>query len=239
MKTIYKYGIPCDIIKDVDMATRTVQAYYYNSQTVDSDGDLIKPGAYSKSILERGPKSAQPRIKHLFNHWEACGVLSELAEDATGGFFTSKMGRHTIGRDTLTMYDDGIITEHSHGFRVEKSGEETVNGQSIRVISEGVLWEVSSLDKWGANQNTPVIKSVEDQSEWIKKLDKLMKALTSGNYTDETFEVFELQVKQIQELLRRYEMREPEQPATSKKPEGQSTKESVNDNSIVKLNFKF
>ena len=232
MKTIYKYGLPCDVIKDIDIKNRTVQAYYFNSQTVDSDGDLIKPGAYAKSIAERGPKSSQPRIKHLFNHWDACGVLMELAEDANGGFFTSKLGRHNVGRDVLNMYDDGIITEHSHGFQVEKAGDETEAGQTIRVISEGILWEVSSLDKWGANQNTPVIKSKEDQGEWIKKLDKLLKALTSGNYTDETFEVFELQVRQIQELLKRYELKEPEQPPTPPGAGGQPTLQSL-DNIVL------
>jgi uncharacterized protein len=85
MGTFYKYGKPCSEIKDVNIQKRTVQAYYYNSQTVDSDNDLILPGAYSKSIQERGPKSSQPRIKHLFNHWEAAGTLLELGEDKNGG----------------------------------------------------------------------------------------------------------------------------------------------------------
>jgi uncharacterized protein len=220
METFYKYGKPCSVIKDVNIQKRTVQAYYYNSQTVDSDNDIILPGAYAKSIAERGPKSSQPRIKHLFNHWDAAGTLIELGEDDQGGWFVSKLGRHTIGRDVLTMYDDEIITEHSHGFEVVKTSNDRIEDKEVRVIKEGVLWEVTSLDKWGANQNTPVIKSMEDADYWIKKIDKLNKAFATGNYSDETFELLELQLKQIQELLRK---KEPEQPPTPPRAGGQPT----------------
>ena len=222
METFYKYGMPCSNIKDIDLQKRTVQAYYYNSQTVDSDNDIILPGAYAKSITERGPKSALPRIKHLFNHWDAAGVILELGENENGGWFLSKLGRHQVGRDVLTMYDDGIITEHSHGFEVVKTGEDRIEDKDVRVIKEGVLWEVTSLDKWGANQNTPVIKSRDDYNYWVKKLDKLNKAFASGNYSDEAFELLEIQLKQIQEIFRKFELK-PEQPSTPPRAGGQST----------------
>ncbi|MFO8110063.1 MAG: HK97 family phage prohead protease [Thermoplasmata archaeon] len=130
-----------------------------------------------------------------------------MGEDEKGGWFLSKLGRHTIGRDVLTMYDDGLITEHSHGFEVMKTGEDRIEDKEVRVIKEGVLWEVTSLDKWGANQNTPVIKSKDDYNYWIKKLDKLQKAFASGNYSDEAFELLELQLKQIQQIFTEFEIK--------------------------------
>jgi len=221
MKEIYKYGQPCTEIKDLDIKNRIVQAYYFNAETVDSDNDIIDINAYDKSIKERGPKAEIPRIKHLFNHWEAAGTLQELGKDEKGGWFISKLGRHNVGRDVLLMYEDEIITEHSHGFETINATVETREGQEIRIIKEGILWEVTSLDKWGANMHTPVIKSLEDQKEWIKKLDKLEKALQKGNYTDETFEVFEIQVKQLKEMIRQFE--EPEQLPTPPGAGGQPT----------------
>lgn len=221
MKELYKYGRPCSEVKDINLKDRIVQAYYFNAETVDSDNDIISIDAYDKSIAERGPKAAQPRIKHLFNHWEAAGTLQEMGKDAKGGWFLSKLGRHTVGRDVLTMYEDGIITEHSHGFETVNSAVETTEGKEIRRIKEGILWEVTSLDKWGANMNTPVIKSLEEKNAWIKQLDKLLKAISRGNYTDETFEVFEIQIKQIQEMIRQFE--KPEQPPTPPGAGGQST----------------
>lgn len=238
MEAIYKYGLPCSEIKDVNIQKRTVQAYYYNSQTVDSDNDLILPGAYAKSITERGPKSTQPRIKHLYNHWDAAGVLLELGEDDQGGWFLSKLGRHTVGRDVLTMYDDGLITEHSHGFEIIKTDNDRIDDKDVRVIKEAILWEVTSLDKWGANQNTPVIKSKDDYNYWIKKLDKLNKAFTSGNYSDEAFELLEIQLKQIQEIFRKFELK-PEQPSTTEVAGGQPTSKNKNNLSVLTFNKNY
>ena len=217
METFYKYGSPVSEIKDVDTQKRTVQAYYYNSQTVDSDNDIILPKAYAKSIKERGPKSPQPRIKHLFNHWDGAGKLLEIGEDDKGGWFLSKLGRHTIGRDVLLMYQDGLITEHSHGFEVMpgKSENRKMDGEDVRAITEGILWEVTSLDKWGANKDTG-IKSKGDYDYWIKRLDKLQKAFAGGHYSDEAFELLELQLKQIQQIFSEYKIEKPGQSSTPK-----------------------
>jgi HK97 family phage prohead protease len=234
MKELYKYGQPCTEIKDINLKDRIIQAYYFNAKSIDSDNDMISIDAYDKSIAERGPKSAMPRIKHLFNHWEAAGILQELGKDEKGGWFISKLGRHTVGRDVLAMYEDGIITEHSHGFETVNSVQETIEGKEIRRIKEGILWEVTSLDKWGANMHTPVIKSLEDQKEWIKKLDKLEKAIQKGNYTEETFEVFELQVKQIKEMIRQFE--KPEQPPTPPGAGGEPTLKVLPFDKIVLIN---
>ena len=197
----FKYGAPCTEVKDINIKDRIIQAYYFNSQSIDSDNDKILNDAYDKSITERGPKSAMPRIKHLFNHWEGTGVLQELGKDEKGGWFISKLGRHTVGNDTLLMYEDGLITEHSHGFETVNSGVEQIGNQEVRIIKEGILWEVTSLDKWGANMFTPVIKSLEDRRVWEKRLDLLIKAFDKGTYTDETFEYLGIQLMQIKNLL--------------------------------------
>lgn len=218
----FKYGAPCTEIKDINLKDRIIQAYYFNAQTIDTDKDIISLEAYDKSIEERGPKSALPRIKHLFNHWEGTGVLQELSRDEKGGWFISKLGRHSVGRDVLLMYEDELITEHSHGFETVNSSVETIDGQEIRRIKEAILWEVTSLDKWGANMNTPVIKSLEERNYWTKRIDKLLKAFSSGTYTDETFELLEIQLVQIKEMIRLYDEK-PEQPTTPKGAGGQPT----------------
>lgn len=201
MKTIYKYGRPFSEIKDLDFEKRIVQAYYANFENVDTDGDIISESAYKKSIKDRGPRSEKPRIKHLFNHWDAAGNLIEMGQDKKGAYFTSKLGRHTVGNDTLMMYEDGIITEHSHGFEVVKTSNTQIDEKDVRIIEEAVLWEVTSLDKWGANMHTPVMKSLEDKKYWQKRIEAIEMALKKGKYTDETFEILEIQLKQIQQLL--------------------------------------
>ncbi len=197
MNEYYKYGICTLEVKGLDVKNRIIEVYFASFGTIDADNDVFERGAFAKSIREWGPESTKPRIKHLYNHWDAVGEIKELVEDNKGLRAVSKLGRHRLGSDVLLMYDDGIITEHSVGF--ETIGEDK-SGES-RIIKEAKLWEGSSLDKWGANMNTPVVKSVDQRNMYIERLGRLNNALQKGNYSDEIFELFEIQIKQIQQVL--------------------------------------
>lgn len=182
-------------VKDIDREQRIVKGYFASFDTLDHDGDIFRHGAFAKSIRENGPEGTK-RIKHLFNHWDAVGVLQELKEDEQGLAYVSKIGRHTMGDDVLKMYEDEIITEHSVGFQTVSEHKESAN-----IITEVKLWEGSCLDKWGANMNTPVVKSMESVNEMQRRIDKLTKALREGSYTDETFAQLEIQLKIIQQMM--------------------------------------
>ena len=43
-------------IKDIDGKKGIVTGYFADFNSIDSDGDIIRPGAFSKSISEWGPK---------------------------------------------------------------------------------------------------------------------------------------------------------------------------------------
>ena len=185
-------------LKELNQKDRIVEGYFSSFDVVDSDNDIIRKGAFAKSIQENGPASQGKRIKHLFNHWSTAGVLEKLFEDEFGLGFRSKIGNHALGNDVLSMYMDGIITEHSIGFQlVDGKISQTEN---TREILEVKLWEGSSLDRWGANMNTPVIKSQAELNlyakEWTKRYDSIIKALRNRtNYTDETYEEFVIQLE--------------------------------------------
>ena len=183
-------------VKDVDQSARIVKGMFASYGTLDADGDMFMQGAFTKSIRENGPASSRPRIKHLFNHWDTVGVIQELEETPQGLVFVSKIGTHTLGNDVLAMYNDGIITEHSIGFQTIKNHKEG----DYTAIDEAKMWEGSSLDKWGANMNTPVLKG-ETVEQLIVRLDRMQKALRDGKYTDETFIELEIQIKQVQQHL--------------------------------------
>jgi uncharacterized protein len=192
----------CDLtLKALDVKNRIVEGYFSAFGNVDSDGDIIQMGAAAKSIMEQGP-GGKNRIKHLYNHWDAVGVIEELKEDEVGIRFRSKIGTHTLGNDVLAMYSDGIITEHSFGFNTIKSEQGNIDSKPVRIITELKMWEGSSLDKWGANENTPVIKSLDDfqrwRETWLKRYDALTKALSSRtNYSDETYENIVVQIQSL------------------------------------------
>lgn len=191
-------------IKDISEKEGIVSGYFSAFGNKDSDGDIIERGAFAKTLKENGPQSAHPRIKHLLDHdtWKVIGVLKELNEDAKGLFYVSKLGNHTLGKDVLNMYNDGIITEHSIGFNTIK--EDRNNEEHTSTIKEVRLWEGSSLQTWGANPNTPVlgVKGIyKEPKDYIERITVITKALRNGKYTDETFDQLEIELKQIQEIL--------------------------------------
>ena len=191
-------------IKDISEKEGIVSGYFSAFGNKDSDGDIIEKGAFNKTVKENGPQSTHPRIKHLLDHnsSKVIGVIQELHEDNKGLFYVSKMGNHTLGRDVLNMYNDGIITEHSIGFNTIK--EESDSQNKVNRIKEVRLWEGSSLQTWGANPDTPVlgVKGIEKQPyEYIERITVITKALRNGKYTDDTFDLLEIELKQIQEIL--------------------------------------
>ena len=162
-------------LKDADTVKGIVSFYFSAFDNKDSDGDIMRKGAFTKSIKEN-----LPRIKHFKNHDPhlAVGRILELHEDSKGAYAVSQMSKSTLGKDTLIEYQEGIITEHSHGFQTVKEKFDT--SLDANVISEVKLWEVSSLTAWGANMNTPVtgLKSLEDVEVMFKSLEKILKSST-------------------------------------------------------------
>lgn len=216
MADVYQYK-DCDVIdqlpltiKDVDGKKGIVTGYFANFNTVDSDGDIIKPGAFVKTIAETGPLSRKPRIKHILNHnpSQPLGVLQELKEDGFGLYYESKVGSHNLGQDFIKMIESGLITEHSIGYRTIKFNQlkpwaEWKEGEAMRELTELRLWEGSSLTAWGANKNTPLtgMKSEQKADVMGKRIDLLIKALRNGDFTDEGFDMLEIELKQIQQFF--------------------------------------
>lgn len=192
------------IIKDVDTKKGIVEGYFSTFGVTDSDNDRILPGAYKKTLQERGPGSNSPRIFHLWMHNPSHPLHrfvkeGTLYEDKVGLGFISTVSKTQVGKDALLLYDDGVINEHSVGIQIIKS--ETAD-DGVNDVYEVKMWEGSTVT-WGANSYTPVtnvkeLKPKEMGEEFIKRTEKLTKAIKNGSYSDETFVLLELQLKQIQ-----------------------------------------
>jgi HK97 family phage prohead protease len=187
--------------KDIDNKRGIVVGYFAAFGNKDSDGDIIVPGAFAKTIKERGPKSAKPRIKHVLDHSRTNTVakLLELGEDQVGLRYESLKGRHRNGEDWFLMCEDGIITEHSIGFDpIQQEAKSDAN-----YMTENQLWEGSSLQCWGANEFTPIVAVKQLKVPELKdRFDILEKAFRNGKYTDETFiKVIEPELKHIKRIL--------------------------------------
>ena len=186
-------------IKGVDVQNRLIEGYFSVFDFEDSDGDIITRGAFAKTIRENGPEGKN-RIMHLLQHnpTKPLGKPVELMEDGYGLKFMTKITETSYGMDTLKLYEDGVLKEHSIGFNTIKSGP---NSQGINEITEVKLWEGSTVT-WGANE-LALVKSTEDLSkkELLEKYNNLCKAYYSGDYTDGTFRIIEQQKNYIESLI--------------------------------------
>jgi|DEB0MinimDraft_10_1074344.scaffolds.fasta_scaffold13959_4 HK97 family phage prohead protease len=202
-------------VADVDESKGIVTLYASAFGNVDSDGDIIEKGAFSKTIQERGPQSPRPRIKHLFQHdrYNPIGTPLTMVQDENGLLIDSKVSDIRDG-DYIKLYRDGVITEHSIGFEIIKS--DMAESKEYQLIKEVKLWEYSSVT-WGANENTPVVgmkseMKAEFASELLGRLSKLNNVLRNGDYTDETFKLIEHEVSDIEKALKSLvSVSEPEQ----------------------------
>lgn len=184
--------------KDLDTKSGIVTGYFANFGSKDSDGDRILKGAFTKTINENGPNGTQ-LIKHLLDHdkYKAVGKLQMLKEDEIGLYYESKAGRHTTGQDFLLMAEDGIINQHSFGFRIIKEAQKA----DANEIYEVAMYEGSSIQFLGANRNTPVT-GVKSEADIMNDLDLLEKAFRNGKYSDEAFKQIELKIKSLYAILK-------------------------------------
>lgn len=183
-------------VKDVDLKSRMVTGYASKFGNIDHHGDMMMQGAFTKTLKERGV-DAKNQIWFLHNHNPAnpLGKPKVLKEDSFGLYFEAPIVDTVIGNDVLKLYEAGLINEHSIGFSTikEQKVEAKGNTNPYYQIQEVKLFEFSSV-LWGANEDTPFLgmksldaKSLED------RFNLLYKQLKSGNLSDETFELLEIE----------------------------------------------
>ena len=200
-----------DVIKDMDSEKRQVAVYLSKFDSMDSDMDVIRKGAFSKSIAERGVNSLSNRkIAFLRHHdWQQpIGKWLTLQEDEYGLFAVGQMGNSTIANDAWEDYKMEIIREHSIGFQYVQDKIRYVEDSSMPSggfydISEVKLFEGSAVT-FGSNEFTQVVevKSAEDKKskllETSKHIENVIKSLTTGEYSDERGYALEMRLKWLQ-----------------------------------------
>lgn len=114
-------------VQDVDTAKREVKFVINTPNFLDSDLDVILPGAANRSIKDRGPESkSTAMIKNFKDHDSRMvpGKVKYIAEEditVRGRTFKalvmiSKMFSNDLGQNQLIQYQEGGIDNHSIGF---------------------------------------------------------------------------------------------------------------------------
>lgn len=182
---------------------RTVTGYYAIFNNIDSDDDIIMPGAFTKTLNDNGP-NGKNRIWHLINHDTDCWIAKPkvLREDEKGLYFEVEIPDTEMGNRLLTAYKNGDMTEHSIGYRVINSYETTLEGRQIRNITEIKLYEGSSV-LWGANEAAQFTGIKSERYNALEKQLQEIKSLLAqrADHTTEQPEVKELTTEEVKQLF--------------------------------------
>ncbi len=182
------------VITDVDPKTGTIKGYFSIFGNVDSDKDMIMPGAFTKTLAENGS-----RIRHVWQHDITMPLAKPtLIQDSKGLAFESNISQTTWGKNALILYNDRVIDEHSIGYNTIRS--QAKSGYSE--LTELRLWEGSSVTL-GANE-LAIGGSAKSWStaDVIEKMSRTYKAIRHGKYEgDDVFFMLDAHFEQLKQLL--------------------------------------
>lgn len=139
----------------------------------DSYGDIVAPGAFTKSLTEFAARSGAPAMLWCHEANEPCGVWARLAQDAHGlnvsGKFTLDTQR---GREARALAKDGALGL-SIGF-TRPIRERVGNGQILKSMD---LLEISVVPMALAANQSAVITQVKTGPERPASIRDLESAL--------------------------------------------------------------
>jgi len=192
-------------VQDVEEEKGIVITYDNAFDKVDSDGDISRKGAFTKTLKEN-----VNRMKWFLNHNSnlLLGVpyIEGSKQDDFGLLSYNRINLDKeIGRDTLSDYklfkEYDRTLEHSIGYEViTYKSYDLGNNKDGRELLEVKLWEKSTLTSWGANEHTPLvgIKSAKEINSMLEVLEKMF--TDKFNYSDTRKREAEKLIKDLQSL---------------------------------------
>jgi HK97 family phage prohead protease len=194
---------------DADEKMGIVKGYGSVFGNVDSDGDIITKGAYTKTISENGN-----RVKYLYQHDmdKPIGKMIHLEEDAKGLVFEAQVPKTQLGKDVIELMKAGVISENSVGILPL---QKRMNGE-YRELTEVKLFEISAVTL-AANDQAMIldVKGNVDLEKVTKRYDKIARLIRKGEISDELGFALEAEILKLKSIyvnatLPTVEVTEPE-----------------------------
>lgn len=241
--------------KEIDESSRIIKAILNTYDYFDFDADVLRVGSAKNSINQRGANS-QATDKILYAKFHDLQQLpgKSLTEQETviNGknvlYGEAKLIETPLGEETLIQYKEGIINQHSIGFKYlqleyldnksegwSKFLNTIINPEDAEKV--GYAYEVTeiNLHEWsavsfGANKLTEFLgtkganKNIQYQN-LITKFDSLIKKANRRDKLNK--KTFELQILQLKQMMYELITKEQEEKLICK------NKPTLNQNSEV------
>ena len=191
---LYKAS-PMGELLDADDKSGIVKGYGSVFGNVDSDGDIITKGAYTKTIKENGE-----RVRYLYQHnmdWPL-GKMLNLYEDEKGLVFEAEIPQTRLGKDVMQLIKAGVVTENSVGI-LPINKAMVGNNREIREVK---LFEISAVTL-AANDQALIldVKGNVDVEKIANKYDNLAKLIRKGDISDELGYAIEAELYKLKSLF--------------------------------------
>lgn len=212
-------------LESADESTGEFSGYAAVFGNRDSGNDIIKKGAFAKTIVEDFN-----RIKILALHndcWLPVGRPIELREDDRGLFIKGKISDTSMGRDIRTLLKDGVLSELSIGYdAIDFDYDSKTDTRHLRRIK---LWEVSIVT-WAMNEQARIdeVKSMVEGIKTEAKSGKITRARLDA------LKPFIAVVRELADILSPFlESPPPEEPPAQNNPPTQNNVKQVKKSGIV------
>ena len=113
LNTIYGVKSISMKMEDIDETNRIVKGYLSSFDTLDSDNDIIRKGAFKKSLQERGVDAKNNRrIAHLRNHdWEH--QIGKFLEELLGAEILQDMMENKVSWKQLEELLNWLLVQYA------------------------------------------------------------------------------------------------------------------------------
>lgn len=132
---------------------------------VDAYGDMVMPGAFTKSLAEK-----KPALLWQHNSREPIGVWQNFKENEKGLFATGQLLVDGVARakEAYALLKAGALNGLSIGYRLRGYEWEKINDEEVCKLTDIDLWEVS-LVTFPANDEA----RISDVKEAISELESV------------------------------------------------------------------
>lgn len=159
----------------VDEDKHVIEVKFASFGNVDSDGDLLVKGCFSKSINDRGPESSTNRkIAFLWQHdmRDPIGKIMKIEEREDGAYATVQLSDFDAVPNAKRAYyqlQEGTLNQFSFGFNYIWDKMEYDEEKDAFIIMEVKLYEISVVTM-GANEETEYIGEIDDMKAFVRDL---------------------------------------------------------------------
>ena len=140
----------------------TIEGYGSVFGVKDSYADVIKKGAFDKSIKAHKEQKSMPALLWQHDATQPIGVWTDMAEDAKGLRLKGKLAMDTVkGKEAHALLKMGALNGLSIGFMTKQAQYDEKT--EIRTLTEVEIWE-TSIVTFPANTKARVthVKSADD-----------------------------------------------------------------------------